>query len=282
MLLIGQLRTLNFDKDQVMRMNILQNKIILVTGASSGIGRSIVMKLAEKGAIPIMIARSSDKLEEIKQQINSLYGMESYYYVVDMLDQNKYESILDNIKISHPTIDGIINNAGFGKFEKLEQMDFNTSKNMIHLNLQSLIYTTYTLLPILKKQPNAHIVNIGSQAGKLATPKSAVYSATKAAVISFSNALRLELIEDNVYVTSVNIGPVKTEFFEHADPTGNYSRNIEKYMLDPDKLAKKIVGSLFTRKREINLPQWMQFGAICYQLAPNTMEKLLKKQFSKK
>src|SRR5690606_33540996 len=129
---------------------------------------------------------------------------------------------------------------------------------------------------------DGHIVNIASQAGKISTPKSAVYASTKHAILGFTNALRQELMDKSIHVTAVNLGPVKTNFFSHADPEGSYQKNVGKYMLDPEKVAEKIANHLFTGKREINMPLWMDFGSRLYQLFPSMMEKALKKQFNKK
>ncbi|GAE91290.1 oxidoreductase [Gracilibacillus boraciitolerans JCM 21714] len=188
---------------------------------------------------------------------------------------------MQEIQLAVHPIDVLINNAGIGYFESFEKMEWDYVNSMLRLNLESLYFTTYKLLPNMKLHSPAHIVNIGSQAGKIATPKSAVYSATKAGVINFSNALRMEL-EPEVFVTSVNIGPVRTAFFDQADPSGSYQKSISKYMLDPDDVAKSIVKYLFTKKREINLPYWMHIGSRFYQNFPRIMEQLLKPAFKRK
>ena len=83
-------------------------------------------------------------------------------------------------------------------------------------------------------------------------------------------------------MTTVNLGPVKTNFFNVADPFGNYQQSVEKYMLDPNDVAEKIVKVLFTNKREINMPKWMDVGSRFYQVFPSLIERLLKSQFNKK
>ena len=118
------------------------------------------------------------------------------------------------------------------------------------------------------EQGHGHIFNIGSMAGKITTPKSAAYSATKAAVIAFSDGLRLELKPFNIFVTTVNPGPVATNFFEVADHSGSYLNSVKNMVLDPDKLAVEIVNTFNRRKREINRPRYMEFASVLYKMAP--------------
>ncbi|KAB8138398.1 SDR family oxidoreductase [Gracilibacillus oryzae] len=264
-------------------MNQLKGKVVVITGASSGIGEEVAKKLAWSGATAIMIARSANKLESLQKEIRSTYNQEAYYYSVDLTDRKQWENTINRIMSTFPRVDALINNAGFGVFESFDEMDWDKAEKMLSLNVNSLMYTTYRLLPALKQQRSSHIINIASQAGRIATPKAAVYSATKSAVISFSNALRMELAQNTqVNVTCVNIGPVKTSFFDQADPSGKYQESVARYMLEPEKVATKICQALFTNKREINLPKWMQFGSVLYQLFPSAMERLLKSQFEKK
>src|SRR5690625_7873825 len=99
-----------------------------------------------------------------------------------------------------------------------------------------------------------HIVNIASQAGKLATPKSSASAATKHAVLGFTNALRLEAVKEGVQVTAANLGPVRTSFFKTADPEGAYQKNVAQYRLAPDYGARKVGRHWLTSKRETNMP----------------------------
>jgi hypothetical protein len=155
-------------------------------------------------------------------------------------------------------------------------------KGMFSVNVVGLIACTSMVLPLMKKQSSGHIINIASMAGKIATPKSSAYSATRHAVLGYSNSLRMELADDNVYVTTVNPGPIATNFFDIADEQGTYVKNVQRYMLQPDFVAQKITDAMFTKKREINLPRWMNAGSILFALFPNLFERAGKKAFNKK
>lgn len=265
----------------IMRNNLIDKKII-VTGASSGIGERIVWHIASNGGIPILLARSIDKLESQQQLLKQTLNAESYVYQVDLQKHAELEAIFKLILIEHEQIHGLVNNAGAGIFDYIKDIAWKDVDHMFQLNVFALIRGTKMILPHFLAQKEGHIVNIASQAGKISTPKSAVYASTKHAVLGFTNTLRLEIAAKKIHVTAVNLGPVRTNFFKGADPSGTYQKSVERYMLDPDVVAHKIVGHLFTKKREVNLPGWMEFGSKMYQLFPSVMERLLRRQFNKK
>lgn len=260
----------------------IKNKKIIVTGASSGIGERIVWHIAKNGGIPIMLARSIDTLENQQYLLTKNLKATSYVYKVDLQKETETDAVLALILREHDQIDGLINNAGAGIFDYIKNMNWDDVGLTFQLNVFAPMRLTKCMLQHFLTHREGHIINIASQAGKIATPKSAVYASSKHAVLGFTNALRLETANEGILVTSVNLGPVRTNFFETADPKGVYQKNVERYMLDPDDVAQKIVKHLFTEKREINLPGWMAFGSKLYQVFPGLMERLLKKQFNQK
>ncbi|MFS0672742.1 SDR family NAD(P)-dependent oxidoreductase [Ornithinibacillus sp. 179-J 7C1 HS] len=257
-------------------------KRIVITGASSGIGEMLVKKIAANGGTPIMIARSLDKLRQLQDQIKEEHNIKAYYYRADLTKIEEMDEVVSIVLKEHETIHALINNAGVGVFQYIDETKWADIEIMFQLNVLSLIRMTKLFLPHFIHHNSGHIINIASQAGKISTPKSAVYASTKHAVIGFTNALRQETAKDNIAVTSVNLGPVRTNFFSLADPDGNYQKSVDRYMLDPEKVATKIVEHVFTQKREINMPLWMDLGSRLYQVFPGIMEKVLKKQFNKK
>ncbi|MFB1050432.1 SDR family NAD(P)-dependent oxidoreductase [Paraliobacillus sp. JSM ZJ581] len=258
------------------------NKTILITGASSGIGEGLATSLAAHGANLILLARSTDKLDALKQSLENNYSIHCDVYSVDLANRKARTDTFKKIYQQYPTIDALINNAGFGIFDSIEEAKISDIEQMFQVNVLSLVESIQQLLPSLSAAKKGHIINIASFAGKIATPKSSIYGATKHAVLGFSNALRLEIEQQDLYVTTVNLGPVKTNFFQTADPSGNYQKNVERYMLYPNDVVDAIVHALFKRKREINLPKWMEIGSRLYHLFPVMTERLLKKQFNKK
>lgn len=260
----------------------LANKNIVITGASSGIGEKVAMLAAEKGARPILLARSTEKLAKISETIYQKTAVNCPYYKLDVGDFEQVTTVFKNIYEKVGQIDILMNNAGFGVFEALQEASFAEIKQMFEVNVLGLIACTKEVLPIMLERNSGHIINIASQAGKLATPKSSGYSATKHAVLGFTNSLRLELLQTNIKVSAVNPGPIETNFFTIADKSGNYVKNVKRFMLQSDFVANQIVKLMIHPKRELNLPRWMNAGSVLYNLFPNLAERITGKLFNMK
>ncbi|KKI93135.1 oxidoreductase [Bacillus sp. SA1-12] len=260
----------------------IQGCHIAITGASSGIGEKIAIECAKRGAHLILLARREERLTELAEQIKRDYGVSCTYYILDVQDLDSVQRVFSNIAQEVGPIDVLVNNAGFGIFNDVLDASLDEMKSMFEVNVYGLVACTKMVLPAMIERKKGHIINIGSQAGKIATPKSSLYSATKHAVIGFTNSLRMEVKSSNIFVTSVNPGPIKTDFFTIADKQGDYVKNVERWMLDPNRVARIIVDAMLTPKREINLPGWMNTGSTLYQVMPRLFERIAGKAFFKK
>jgi short-subunit dehydrogenase len=260
----------------------MKGKYIVITGASGGIGKALALEVAKRGATPVLLARSLDKLEQTANEIKRTTGISAPFYRLDVRSREDVEAVIDKLLEQIPAIDVLVNNAGFGIFDEVHAMSLDDMREMFEVNVFGLIACTRKVLPMMLDQNSGHIINIASQAGKLATPKSSVYSATKHAVLGFTNSLRMEMHDTGIHVTAVNPGPIRTNFFDIADSSGNYKKKVDKWMLDPDMVAKEIADAMYTNKREINLPGWMSIGSKLYQLFPGLVEKFAGKAFRQK
>ncbi|WP_335869849.1 SDR family NAD(P)-dependent oxidoreductase [Bacillus sp. 2205SS5-2] len=260
----------------------MKGKYIVITGASGGLGASIAYECAKQGGNVVLLARNKEKLQAIQQDLHEKYKIKVQIYSVDVTNINEVENIFSLIRQELPAIDVLVNNAGYGVFDDADEAQFEDIKGMFDLNVLGLISCTKQVLPLMKQRRGGQIINIASQAGKLATPKSSAYAATKHAVLGYTNALRLELKPFDVKVMAVNPGPIATNFFDVADRNGNYLKSVEKWMLKPEVVAGKIVYYMFTNKREINLPNWMNVISKVYTIMPSVVEKLGGKSFYQK
>ncbi|MFJ7975198.1 SDR family NAD(P)-dependent oxidoreductase [Peribacillus sp. NPDC096379] len=263
-------------------MSRLLNKCVVITGASGGIGKEVARKAAEQGARVVLLARNTDKLEKLRNELNSQYGDVAYSYTLDVSDMKKIVEVFTEIYAHVGEIDVLVNNAGYGTFKEVDETDTDEIQAMFRVNVIGLMACTKMVVSAMKRRKSGHIINVASMAGKIATPKSTLYSSTKFAVIGYSNALRLEVMRDGIHVTTVNPGPIATNFFDIADESGTYVKNIEKFILQPEYVADKIVSAMLTKKREINLPRFMNAISKIHTLFPNTVETLGKNAFFKK
>ncbi|MFB4162547.1 SDR family NAD(P)-dependent oxidoreductase [Alteribacillus sp. JSM 102045] len=259
----------------------VKGKVIVITGASSGIGAALAKKAAEKGHYPVLIARSKNKLENLKEEIENK-GKSCSIYQIDVTNEQEVNQFVIFLHELFSKVDVLINNAGVGRFALTEDLTVEKTKEMLEVNVLSVFYLVKAVLPAMKKNRSGHIINIGSQAGRLATPRSSIYAASKHALIGFSNALRLETEPYHIYVSTVNPGPVRTPFFQKADPSGNYEKAVEKLFIEPDDLAKKVMHIIEKPKRELNTPWWMACLSKLHGLFPSLIERAGKKQFQKK
>ena len=218
---------------------------IFITGASSGIGKASAYRFAENGDNLILCARRKEKLETIKTDIEERFGVN-----VDIvqLDVSKYEDVKREIKEMLSKIEGIdvlINNAGLALgLEKFQDYSMEDIEGMIDTNIKGLLYITREIIPDMIKNNRGHIINIGSTAGIYPYARAAVYCASKGAVRYLSDGIRIDTVDKNIKVTTVQPGIVETDFSKvrfHGDEekAGNVYKGIEA--LKPEDIADIIV-----------------------------------------
>jgi short-subunit dehydrogenase len=256
----------------------LYNKVVLITGASSGIGALVAQLLAERGAIPVLTARSRNKMLELSSSIRSEHAV----YEMDVTSEEQVNQVVSEVLKRYGKIDVLLNNAGFGEFIPFTEASLVHFQEMMDVNYMGTVRCAHAVLPYMIKARQGQIVNVASIAGKMATAKSTGYSATKHAVIGLTNALRQELRGSGVMVSAVNPGPIDTPFFNRADPQGTYVSNIRWLMMPPDKVARAIVSVIERRKPEHDLPWTASVGVRIMQLFPRLSEVLFGRLMNKK
>lgn len=251
---------------------MLTNKVVVITGATSGLGRELAHQLAKQGAKVIVTGRDKQRLASTLEQLDAISaGHQGFYMDVQSSDSvhNTFSAILS----AYGTVDILINNAGYGKFLDIDELDIAEYETMMNTNYLGLIRCTKEVLPIMKKQKAGHIVNIASLAGLIGNAKSTAYASTKHAVLGFTNSLRMELRDSGIIVSAVNPGPIRTPFFDIADKSGRYVKNVEKLMLEPEAVAKHIIRLLIKKKPELNLPRAAGLALKLYQLCPRFIDR---------
>lgn len=252
-----------------MSISDLTNKVVVVTGGSAGLGEQICYEVAKRGAIVVVCARRNNLIGKVKERCEELSSNQAFSFQLDIADPESVAHVFEKIQTEVGSIDILVNNAGFGIFENFVDIKMELAKNMFEVNILGMMLFTQKAAVQMIEQGQGHIINVASMAGKMATAKSTLYSATKFAVLGFSNALRLELQPAGIYVTTVNPGPIRTEFFDKADPSGDYLTAVDLFVLEPNRLAKEIVNTMGSNKREINRPRVMEVASRFYTLFPH-------------
>ena len=193
-------------------MNNLKNKLALITGATSGIGKACAIELAKIGVNLILTGRRKEKLKEIKKELLEKYDIKINIFSLDVTDQKDVEKKLSHSLIKQ-NIDILINNAGLALgIEKIDEGILSNWENMIDTNIKGLLYVSRVIVPHMRENNSGHIVNIGSIAGIMNYPGGNVYSATKSAVHAISDSMNIDLLGTNVRVSNIAPGAVETEF----------------------------------------------------------------------
>lgn len=191
-------------------------KTVLITGASSGIGAATAYVYARNGYNLILTARRMNKLEEIKSDILSKHKVEISLFKVDLSLPDGANELYKQVDSSKLKVDVLINNAGFGTFDEFKNSDIVREEQMLNLNILSLTKLTKLYVDQMLKTGGGNIINIASAAAFQSVPYLATYSASKAYVLSFSEAIAHELKKDNIFVTAVSPGATESEFADTA------------------------------------------------------------------
>ena len=202
---------------QGVRIKSFSGSTVIITGASSGIGREFARQLAPVASKLILAARRADRLETLASELRaSNPKLELAKQALDLGNHTDLQRFCDWLDQSDFSVDLLINNSGVGDHGPFAGSEWERVKSMLRVNINALTYLTIRILPVMKKGGSGAILNVSSVAGLLPVPNSAVYAATKAYVNSFSEAIRAELRTYKIPVTALCPGPVDTEFLSRA------------------------------------------------------------------
>ncbi|MEH2214944.1 SDR family oxidoreductase [Nostoc sp.] len=221
-------------------MSEIENKVVIITGASSGLGEATAKRLAASGAKLMLAARREDRLKELVGAIAKSGGTATYQ-VTDVADRAQMEALAKETLSTYSRIDVLINNAGLMPLAPLDQVKVEEWDRMIDINIKGVLYGIAAVLPIMRQQKSGHVINLSSVAGHKVFPGAAVYCATKYAVRAISEGLRLE---SNGEIRSTNISPgaVATELtttITDKDAAAGISQLYE-IAIDADAIARAI------------------------------------------
>ncbi|MDY6084133.1 MAG: SDR family NAD(P)-dependent oxidoreductase [Dialister sp.] len=231
-------------------------KTAFITGATSGIGLATAKALAEKGYNLGLAARRKEALQKVRYEIMSAYPMSVEIYPLDVRDEKNIKKVADSYISACGAPDVLVNNAGLARgLEPYERTDTDDIRQMIDTNIKGLFLVTRAFLPSMLKRNEGHIVNLGSTAGLYAYAGAAVYCATKAAVKTFSDGIRIDTIDSNLKVTTIQPGIVHTPFSEirfHGDKKRADAVYEGIEALEAEDIAD-IIAFAVTRKRRVQI-----------------------------
>lgn len=234
----------------------LQDKTVLITGASSGIGAATALEFARLGSRLLLCARRLDRLRSMEPALREAGAADVFSFELDVQDRDEVEGVLATLPDGWRTIDVLVNNAGLSRgLTKLWEDDVENWEEMIDTNVKGLLYVSRAVVPGMVQRGSGHVINLGSVAGYITYANGAVYCATKAAEKAISEGLKLDLMGTPVRVTSIDAGMVETEFSE-VRFGGDKERAAKVYQnitpLQPEDVADAIAWAA-TRPAHVNI-----------------------------
>ncbi|MET1054312.1 MAG: SDR family oxidoreductase [Pedobacter sp.] len=222
----------------------------LITGASKGIGKSIALLLAKAGYNLLLVARSETALLDLSVLIQKDYNVKVAVLAIDLSAEGAAENTAKWCKSQTSVLTVLINNAGYGLWGAFSQLSITDQMNMLQLNIRAVVELTYHLLPLLKQQKQAYIMNIASTAAYQALPNFSLYAASKTFILNYSRAIRYELKHSVVAVSCLCPGPTDTAFASRAGLDA-FADLAAKFNMAPGEVAETGLKGMFDKKAEI-------------------------------
>jgi uncharacterized protein len=251
----------------------------LVTGASSGIGADIARELARRGHGVTLVARREDRLKQLAKELESS-GVRVEVIAADVADPDARTKLIDTINRRGLDVEVLINNAGYGSGGAFHELDADTEVAMVRVNCEAIVALTSHYLPAMLERGRGAILNVGSTAGEQPLPRQATYSATKAFVNTFSDALHAELHGTGVTVTSLRPGPVKTEFGDIAGISDELFSAPDFTIKTSEQVASDAVEALEKGRRTVAPGVAAKFATVGGRMTPRTvLLPILRRQY---
>ncbi len=247
----------------------VNGKTVLITGASSGIGKAAAFKVAQAGGIPLLVARTAEKLEETKRQIEDMGGT-AYAYSADLSDGDSIDELVQRVLADHPAVDVLVNNAGrsIRRSIALSYDRFHDFERTIQLNYLGTIRLVMGLLPHMRERKAGHVINVSSIGVQTNPPRFSAYVASKAALDAWTRVVGSECIADNVHFTTIHMPLVRTPMIA---PTKMYD---SFPTISPEEAADMICEAIRAKPKQINT-RLGTFGEISYALFPKAVDQIL-------
>jgi short-subunit dehydrogenase len=253
-----------------------RDRVVLITGASSGIGRCLALDLAARGAIVVGCGRSLERLEALSTELQRS-SPKSTVIKCDVAQLDQVRAMVTNILSEFGKIDILINNAGVGMRKPFVETSISTIEEIIRINYLGTVYCTYEVLPSMIARRSGHIVNISSVAGKIGTLNVAGYCASKFAINGLSESLYHELAPLGINVSVICPGPVRTDFNEaFADMPPKSPASL---VISPEFVSAAVIKAIEGKRFEVVLPRSLALMCWFKRMTPNLFRSVVHRAF---
>lgn len=254
---------------------MLERETVLVTGASSGIGRMTALAMAQAGARLALVARRTDRLVEVVAEIRARGGV-AEAFPCDVAVPGAMETAVRGCIDLYGRLDVLVNNAGVGFFATVEQTTVEDLDQILAVNLKGTFHGIHAALPVMRRQGAGHIINVASTAGRRGSPYVGAYCASKFAVVGLTESLRVELLGSGIRVSLVCPGATRTEFFDVARRRTQHHRGLVGPVESAERVAARIVKLVRRPRAEvIAQPIRRKVFLVLNLIAPGLVDRLV-------
>jgi short-subunit dehydrogenase len=242
----------------------------LITGASKGIGKAFAESLARRKIDLLLVARTESLLKQLGDDLKKQYGVQVQYLSLDLSLPNSPQKISQWIAENKYAVQILVNNAGYGLWGNFSELKLQEQNEMITVNISTMINLTYLMIPQMRTQKEAYILNVCSTAAYQAVPTLTLYAAAKAFVLSFSRGLRHELRSTSISVSCISPGPTKTNFVERAGMF-HMQKLSDKMSMSAESVAETGIKGMLRKKAEIIPGLTNKISVVATRFTPKTL-----------
>lgn len=251
----------------------LKDNVVIITGASAGIGKAYAYAFAEQGCTVVLAARSKDKIDTLAQELKDKYNIKTLAVQTDVSIEEEAKNLIETTLEHFDYIDILINNAGVAGYSYIHETSLDDMKQIMDINYWGMVYCTHYALPSMIRRRKGKIVNVSSVVGKRAMPVMGAYSASKFAMEGFSESLRVEVKKYGIDVNVICPTTTKTDLVDNAFDGDNMK--IKSFGMSSERVAKETINAILDNKREHILGLGENIGLKINDVFPELVDNVL-------
>jgi len=259
----------------------LSSLVVLVTGASAGIGAATARELARAGCRLALVARRKERLEELARELKSQHNTDAFIRVTDVEDPEQVRVMVESVARHFGRLDVLINNAGILRMSPLLAMPLEEMEQQMDTNFWAVVHAIRAAAPLMARQGGGHIINIASGASRRGLPYMAVYAATKWALAGLTEGLRVELAAENIRFTTVYPGVIDTDMPRNLDRSrlpANYPDHARS-RVPAERVAQAILRAVREKPVEVYVPWWLRYASWACAICPGLVDRSMRRHY---
>lgn len=259
-----------------MKRQIFMDKVVVITGASSGIGRATTIAFAKEGAKTVLVSRSGEKLESVADEIRD-FNSNLLMIPTDVSKQDEVSRMIEKVIGEYGRVDILFNNAGSSFVGRIEEEDFvENTKKVMEVDFFGTVYCAKAVLPVMQKQASGHIINMSSVVGRKAFPHFGGYSAAMHAITGFTDSLRQELHGSGIHVSIIHPALTQTPMLNHVDPADMPPPFRRMTPITPESVAEAVLGAVHKKHPRVIVPSQPERLLLADAISPRLGDLVLR------